>query len=150
MQHTIPRRIVLRFNVDYELEEAAIIERFFALFGPKPADDFYSHLIAPNESSKMHIVLDVHCKTIPTVDLSALEYEVFKVKKKDELYVVLSRKDIVTNHRVSYFEQLTKTACEYARSRCNALSWGTDRRYPEELDGDRPAQVGHSPPRFVS
>jgi hypothetical protein len=31
MQSTIPRRIVLRFAVKYELEEAAIIEAFFAL-----------------------------------------------------------------------------------------------------------------------
>lgn len=49
---------LLRFGVDYELEEATIIETFFTEFGLKPADDFYSHLMAPNESSRMHIILD--------------------------------------------------------------------------------------------
>ncbi|KIW99649.1 uncharacterized protein Z518_11062 [Rhinocladiella mackenziei CBS 650.93] len=87
MQDTKPRRIVLRFHVNYELEEAAIIERFFAISGLNPADDFYSHLMAPNESPMMHIVLDMHCKTVPSVELDKMEYEVFKVKKKDELHV---------------------------------------------------------------
>ena len=92
MQRTNSKRIILRFDVKYEPEEAAIIEIFFALFGLKPADDFYSHLCAPNLSSKMYIVLDFHCKTVPTVDLHAIQHEVFKVKKGAELYVVLSLK----------------------------------------------------------
>ncbi|KAF2180751.1 hypothetical protein K469DRAFT_672170 [Zopfia rhizophila CBS 207.26] len=129
-----PKRIVLRFDVEYELEEAAINERFFALFSPKPVHDFYSHLIPPNESSKMHIVLDLHCKINPVVNIHAIAYEVFKVEKSDEFD----------------FEKLNSAACEVARLRCNALSWGTDRRYPEELDGDRLAHIGHSPSRLVS
>ena len=150
MQHIIPKRIVLRFNERYALEEAAIIGRFFVLFGTKPADDFYSHLCAPNLSSKMYIVLDLHCKTVPTVDLRTIEYKVFMMKKGDELYVVLSFKEIVADHRISHFKQLDDSACEYARQRCYALSWGTDRNYPEELDGVRLAQIGHSPGRFMS
>ncbi len=82
----VPKRVVLRFSVKYELEEAAINERFFALFGPKPVDDFYSHLMASN-SSKMHIVLDIHCKSSPLVDLQTIAYEVFKVRKNGDLYV---------------------------------------------------------------
>jgi hypothetical protein len=63
MQSTnAPKRVVLRFHVQHELEEAAINERIFALFSPKPIDDFYSHLMAPNESSNMHIVLDLIVK----------------------------------------------------------------------------------------
>lgn len=108
MQRTIPKRIVLCFDVKYELEEAAMIETFFTLFGPKPADDFYSHLCAPNLSSKMHIVLDLHCKTVPTVDLHAIEHEVFKVKKGDELYVVcLSKKSWLTNKLVTSRNSIT-------------------------------------------
>lgn len=122
MQRTIPKRIVLRFDVNYELEEAAMIETFFALFGPKPADDFYSHLCPPNVSSKMHIVLDLHCKTVPIVDLHAIEHAVFKVKKGDELYVVLSLEETVANQQVSHFKQLDNGAYEYARQRCYALS----------------------------
>ena len=87
MQQNIPRRIVLRFSVQYELEEAAIIEKFFAEFGLNPNNDFYSHLMAPNESSRMHIILDMHCKTVPIVELDEIVHEVFKVKRNEELYV---------------------------------------------------------------
>lgn len=90
MQDENPKRIVLRFNVKYELEETAIVETFFASHGPKPAEDYYSHLCAPNQSSKMHIVLDLHCKTVPTVDLHSIEHKVFKVHKDNNLYVVPS------------------------------------------------------------
>jgi hypothetical protein len=89
MQRTIPKRIVLRFHEKYQFEEAAINETFFALFGPKPANDYYSHLCAAGESSKMQIVLDLHAKTNPVVDLDAIAYEVFKVKKDDQLYFAL-------------------------------------------------------------
>ena len=149
MQHAIPERIVLRLHVKYELEEAAIIEKFFTLYGPKPADDFYSHLCAPNLSSKMHIVLDLHCKTVPTVNIHMIEHKVFKVYKSEELYVISSL-ETQTNQQVSHFTELDKAACEYARRYSHLLSWGTDRSYPEELDGDRLAQVEHSPGKFVS
>jgi len=87
MQRTEPRRIVLRFRVDHELEEAAIIHDFFTTFRLNPGDDYYSHLMAPNESTSMHIVLDMHCKTNPTADLETMAYEVFKVKKNTKLFV---------------------------------------------------------------
>ncbi|EXJ68650.1 uncharacterized protein A1O5_08444 [Cladophialophora psammophila CBS 110553] len=80
MSSVFTKRIVLRFSMDFEREEAALIERFFAVFGPiKPADDFCSHPMTPSESSKMCIVLDVHGKSFPTVDLLAIDCEVFKV-----------------------------------------------------------------------
>lgn len=107
-----PKRVVLRFHVQHELEEAAINERFFALYGPEPPkNDFYSHLMAPNESSKMHIVLDIHCKSHPTIDNSKIAYEVFKVEKKDEFE----------------FKKLNSAACKFARARCERIKWGTDR-----------------------
>jgi hypothetical protein len=87
----VPKRIVLRFLVEYELEERAILQAYFALFGPKPVEefeDFFSHLIPANESPKMHIVLDLYCKSVPSVDIQAIEYQVFKVKKSDGLYAV--------------------------------------------------------------
>lgn len=86
-----PKRVVLRFHVQHELEEAAINKQFFALYGPEPLNnDFYSHLMAPNESSQMHIVLDMYCKSHPIMNNCEIVYEVFKVKKNDELYVPLS------------------------------------------------------------
>lgn len=61
-----------------------------------PSNDFYSHLMAPNESTQMHIVLDFNCKLHPTIDNSKIAYEVFKVKKKDGLYVALFLSEVRT------------------------------------------------------
>ena len=86
-----PKQVVLCFHVRHELEEAAINKQFFALYGPEHLNNnFYSHLMAPNESSQTYIVLDINCKSHPTINNSEIAYEVFKVKKKDELYVPLS------------------------------------------------------------
>ena len=85
-----PKRVVLRFSDQYWLEDAAINEQFFALHGPKPLNDFYSHLIPPNESSKMYIILDIHCNSHPTIDDSTITYEVFKVRKNGNLYATTS------------------------------------------------------------
>ncbi|KAH9873982.1 hypothetical protein IAQ61_004609 [Plenodomus lingam] len=86
-----PKRVVLRFSVQYEREEATINEQFFALHGPEPPNkDFFSHLMAPNESSKMHIVLDIYCNSHPAIDNSIISYEVFKVRKNGNLYVPIS------------------------------------------------------------
>ncbi|KAF2438704.1 hypothetical protein P171DRAFT_423034 [Karstenula rhodostoma CBS 690.94] len=109
-----PKRVVLRFSVQYEREEAAINEQFFALHGPEPPNkDFFSHLMAPNESSKMHIVLDIHCNSHPTIDNSMIAYEVYKVKKNGNFK----------------FEKLDAVACQYARKRCELIriKWGTSR-----------------------
>ncbi|KAL6702533.1 hypothetical protein ACN47E_001572 [Coniothyrium glycines] len=109
-----PKRVVLRFSVQYEREEAAINEHFFAQYGPEPPNnDFFSHLMAPNESSKMHIVLDLYCNSHPTIDGSKLAYEVFKVRKNGKFK----------------FERLDATACHHARKRCELIGvkWGTNR-----------------------
>lgn len=74
----------------FEREERAIIDTFFTSHGPDPIENYYSHLCAPNESSMMHIVLDLHCKAVPIVDLHAVEHRVFKVRKSDNLFVFLS------------------------------------------------------------
>jgi hypothetical protein len=64
-----PKRVVLRFSIQYERDEAAINEAFFAKYDPKPINDFYYHLMAPTESSKMHIILDLYCNMNPAADL---------------------------------------------------------------------------------
>ena len=73
-----PQRIVLRFDVKYERETSQ---------GLTLIEDYYSHLCSPNESNKMHIVLDLYCKTFTKVDLSTIEHKVFKVRKSDNLCV---------------------------------------------------------------
>lgn len=107
-----PKRVVLRFHVQHELEEAAINERYFALYGPTHSkSDTFSHLMAPNESSKMHIVLDINYKLHPSIDNNKIEYEVFNVKKKDDFE----------------FEKLNSAASKLARARCERIKWGTTR-----------------------
>lgn len=147
-----PKRVVLRFHVQHELEEAAINKRFYALYGPDfPKNDFYSHLMAPNESSHMYIVLDLNCNLHPTIDNDKLAYEVFKVKKKDDLYVAANLAEVRTNRYISEFEKLNDSACQYARIRCERIIWGTtNRSQSEEAVGDRALQLGHSPCTFVS
>jgi hypothetical protein len=87
---TTPKRVVLRFHVRYELEECAINESFFAQISDMPKNDYYSHLTAANNSSKMHIVLDLRCNTNPTIDNHTIPYEVYSVSKSHgDLYVTL-------------------------------------------------------------
>ena len=83
MDDTEPKRVVLRFNVKHELEEPAINKSFFTLFGYHLQNDYYSHLMAANDSASMHIVLYLHCTTHPTIDKRTLPYEVYSVAKKD-------------------------------------------------------------------
>ena len=71
MEDASPKRIVIRFSVQHEQEKLTILEAFFAFHDLKGFKDYYSHLCAPNESSKMHIVLDFYCKAVPTVNLEA-------------------------------------------------------------------------------
>jgi len=148
----IPKRAVLRFHVQHELEEAAINKRYFALYGhDRPHNDFYSHLMPPNESSKMHIVLDLNCKTHPIIDNNKIEYEVFKVTmKKNNLYATLSLPEYQNKPCVSEFEKLNSSACEFARACCARVIWGTDRFQSEELDGDRASHGGQAPAVSVS
>lgn len=86
MSKITPKRVVLRFDEKYEFEEAAILEAYFASYGPQPDEDFFSHLCPPNPI-KMHIVIDIHSRTVPDVDLHRIPYEVFKVKKAGDLWV---------------------------------------------------------------
>lgn len=50
--------------------------------------DFYTHILfEPSSPSRLFFVLDLHCKTIPHVDLSKLELQIFEVSKTTPLYV---------------------------------------------------------------
>lgn len=82
-----PKRVVLRFCVDYAMEEEAIINDFFTKFGLDPGDDYYYHYVPPHTSMYVHILLDMYCKTNPEADLDTVTYEIFKVKKNTSLFV---------------------------------------------------------------
>ncbi|CAG5179646.1 uncharacterized protein ALTATR162_LOCUS9390 [Alternaria atra] len=83
----------------------------------------------------MHIVLDLHCNTNPTIDNCKIPYEVYSVSKKDSKFE---------------FEQLDSKACDLARERCKRVGWGTDRTQSDELDGVLASHVGHVPSTSVS
>lgn len=84
MSHN-PKRIVLRVDEQYERQHAEIVEAFFTSYDDKP--DFYEHLCPPNWSTKMHIVLDLHCNPGTSVEVQNIPYEVFRVRKSKGLYV---------------------------------------------------------------
>ncbi|KAF2874171.1 hypothetical protein BDV95DRAFT_487501 [Massariosphaeria phaeospora] len=113
MEPTItPKRAVLRFHVRYERDEAAIIEQFLASTQSEHVEHFFIHSIPPNQSSKMHTVLDLHHIENPTANLNEIPYEVFVVKKEADFI----------------FRKLEDNACKLASARCQNLYWGTDRR----------------------
>ncbi|KAJ9644787.1 uncharacterized protein PV06_08302 [Exophiala oligosperma] len=112
-----PKRVVLRFCVDYAMEEEAIINDFFTKFGLDPGDDYYYHYVPPHTSMYVHILLDMYCKTNPEADLDTVTYEIFKVKKNTSFHF-LPRGDI-----------------DYARERCRDYLWGSElRRSVEDYD----------------
>ncbi|EXJ77900.1 hypothetical protein A1O3_09059 [Capronia epimyces CBS 606.96] len=83
MQRT-PKRIVLRFHEKYEREPGTIIEKFFETVKIDPADDYFPHLCPPDDSTKMHVVIDLYCKSSPSVNLDQVSHEVYRVKKTDD------------------------------------------------------------------
>ncbi|KAK5940710.1 hypothetical protein PMZ80_007127 [Knufia obscura] len=87
MEEIVPRRVVLRVDEQYELEWANIVETYLASIDVDTHNDFYAHLMAPNMSTKMHIVLDIPSKLPPSVDPSSIAYKVYRVKRADELCV---------------------------------------------------------------
>jgi hypothetical protein len=90
-----PRQVVLCFSVQYKREEATINEGFFALHSAEPLHkDFFSHLMAPNKSFTMHIILDINCNSHPTIDNSMIPYKDFKVRKNGNLYVPISPRSL--------------------------------------------------------
>ena len=128
-------------------EEASINRDFFEYYGN--IEDYYSHLCPPNESSRMHIVLDLYCKQFPVVDLQTLEHKVYKVDKTDGLCVsAVVHLLVELINEISRFSELNESACQYARKWTHVYRWGSDRHQPEELDGDRLAHFGHSPALF--
>jgi hypothetical protein len=53
--------------------------------------DYGIHICGdPSSPTTLYLVLDLHCKEVPTVDLSDLELQVFKVSKNNTLYVTSS------------------------------------------------------------
>jgi hypothetical protein len=82
-----PRRVVLRFDAKYDLQEPAIITQYLASIQSGEIS-YFIHSIPPSQSHKAHTVLDLHYIENPTANLDEIPYEVFLVKKQADLYVV--------------------------------------------------------------
>ncbi|KAF1362379.1 hypothetical protein EJ07DRAFT_108037, partial [Lizonia empirigonia] len=106
-----PRRVVLRFNARYDLEEPVIIAKYLTLTQSEGIHHFI-HSIPPRNSSKAHTVLDLHYDQHQSVNLDEISYEVFLVKKDGDFVL----------------QKLDNDACKRASKLCRELGWGTDRR----------------------
>ncbi len=85
MTQLTPKRIVLRFHERYERDPETITKCFFEAINIDPKDDYFPHLCPPDDSTKMHLVIDLYCRSFPLVDLDEVAHEVYRVRKKDNL-----------------------------------------------------------------
>lgn len=85
MTQISPKRIVLRFHQKYEHEPGTITRRFFEAVNIDPHEDYFPHLCPPDDSTKMHLVIDLYCKSFPSVTLDEISHEVYRVKKTGDL-----------------------------------------------------------------
>ena len=82
MTNATPRRIVLRFHNSQEGECTVFAKKFFECHPEQATNDYYERLVPQQEeSSKMHIVPDMHYQQFPSADIEQIPYHVFKVFK---------------------------------------------------------------------
>ncbi|KAF2010833.1 hypothetical protein BU24DRAFT_355370, partial [Aaosphaeria arxii CBS 175.79] len=109
-----PRRIVLKCPERHYKMQREMMESFFASQGLDLeilAKDVYVHILfEPSSPSHLFFVLDVHCKTIPDVELSELGLEVWQVSKQVPFT----------------FRDLGDVGRQQARPRSMDTRWGTD------------------------
>jgi hypothetical protein len=86
MQPT-PKRVVLRFSVQYEFEDRVMIDTFFTSHEHVVgiSDDYFWRVCCSDDPSKLLIIIDLHSKTIPDVDVQNIEHLVYKVRKNKNL-----------------------------------------------------------------
>lgn len=84
-----PMQIMLRTREQYEQQGIEIIEKFFDYCGMKIGQDYFWHLVPAEswDSATLYIVLDVHSKTVPSVQLDQVAHALYKVHKPTDLSV---------------------------------------------------------------
>jgi hypothetical protein len=81
-----PKRIVLRCREQYFQDQRAMVEAFFKSQNLSNLEDYGIHICGePSSPTILYLVLDLHCKEIPNVNLSKLELQVFKVSRNNTL-----------------------------------------------------------------
>ncbi|KAF9729842.1 hypothetical protein PMIN01_11775 [Paraphaeosphaeria minitans] len=109
-KHT-PRRIVLRCREQYFQDQRVMLEAFFRSQDLLELDDYGIHIcVEPSSPTTLYLVLDLHCREIPQVDLSELELQVFKVRKNNKFT----------------FRDLGENASKKAYQRSLTLGWGAN------------------------
>ncbi|TVY36797.1 hypothetical protein LCER1_G009345 [Lachnellula cervina] len=79
MSQATPVRIILQYRDQPFQNLEAIINAFFKWRDTQPPEDYCTHICSNPPSSRLYLVLDLHCKTYPNIDLNKLNLEVFKV-----------------------------------------------------------------------
>lgn len=88
MSHAAPKRIVLKCPERHWKTQNEMLKAFFDSQGLDLDKDLFTHILfEPSSPSYLFFVIDLHCKTIPDINLSQLELQIFKVSKKEPLYV---------------------------------------------------------------
>ncbi|KAF2240287.1 hypothetical protein BU26DRAFT_526129 [Trematosphaeria pertusa] len=113
MSHAAPKRIVLKCPERHWKTQNEMLKAFFDSQGLDLDKDLFTHILfEPSSPSYLFFVIDLHCKTIPDINLSQLELQIFKVSKKEPFT----------------FTDLGDVGRKQARPRSLDTPWGTDER----------------------
>lgn len=154
MTEPVPRRIVLKCSSRHAKVENEMIKAFF---NSQNLDleileerDHYVHVLFEPRLSSRFVVLDLHCKTVPDIDLNKLPLQIFQVSKQRPLYVQLDS----CQPELNKFKYIQRSRRERPHAGSTAISdynLGLRQTYSsDELEGLLPLQIGQSPATFVS
>lgn len=124
MSQATPVRIILSYREQPFQNLTAIINAFFTWRGIQPLEDYYTHICGDPRSTRLYLVLDLHCKAHSNVDLNKLDLEVFKVSGIDSLCVRSLFYDINKLTIFSTLKDLGEVARKQAHQRSTSLDWG--------------------------
>jgi hypothetical protein len=119
-----PARMILRYREQPFQNLNAMIQAFFDWQGLQPLEDYCTHICSDPPSSKLYLVLDLHCKTYPIVDLTNLKLNVFKVSTNASCVASLNYYDLTKSALSSSFQDLGEVASKQALPRSLTLGWG--------------------------
>ncbi|KAF2468780.1 uncharacterized protein BDR25DRAFT_264676 [Lindgomyces ingoldianus] len=110
MGQTTPKRVILRCREQFFKDQKIMVDAFFESQNLPNLEGHGVHICSEPSSTRLYLVLDLHCEEVPNVDLSELELQVFKV----------SRNTTFT------FEDLGEGARKRAYQRSLKLDWGAN------------------------
>ncbi|OJD09765.1 hypothetical protein AJ78_08939 [Emergomyces pasteurianus Ep9510] len=87
MTQVAPKRIILKCPERHWKTQDEMLKAFFNSQGLELElldKDLYTHILFdPTSPSHLFFVLDLHCKTIPDINLRQLELQIFQVSKHE-------------------------------------------------------------------